>query len=509
MIWSMLKVVLFLAIVAGLSWGAGHLLETSGGIRLELGAQEYTLGPLQAVILLLVLMVALWVLLRLVGLLMAVLRFINGDETALSRHFDRNRERRGYRALSDGLMALAAGEPRVAMARATKAQKYLDHPELTTLLYAQAAEANGDRAQAITAYKTLLDQPHSRFVGLRGLVKLKVAQGDEATALKLAEKALAMKPKHEEIQDITLSLQVKQADWKGARATLEAKRRGGNLPKDLYRRREAVLALQEAVILREKGHAVEAQEMAIAANRSSPELIPGAVMAARSLIAKNEKKKASRLLVKAWSLQPHPDLAAVFAEIAPQETAAERLNRFKALTSEQPTATETRLLLAELSIAAEDFPAARRAIGDLAVSHPTSRSLAIMAAIERGEGSGDAVVRGWLARALTAPRGPQWCCDKCQAVHAAWMPVCENCEAFDTLSWREPTESAGPSATGAELLPLIVGAPEPSPITPELYDVDVIVDAETVEVGRSGPDRGVIDASVVDDDGNFRQKSKD
>ena len=41
------------------------------------------------------------------------------------------------------------------------------------------------------------------------------------------------------------------------------------------------------------------------------------------------------------------------------------------------------------------------------------RALTIMAAIERGEGSSDEVVRGWLTKALPAPRGPQWVCDKC------------------------------------------------------------------------------------------------
>jgi len=80
-------------------------------------------------------------------------------------------------------------------------------------------------------------------------------------------------------------------------------------------------------------------------------------------------------------------------------------------------------------------------------------------------------VRGWLAKALTAPRGPQWCCDKCQAVHAKWDPICDNCGGFDTLSWREPPERTGPSATGAEVLPLIVQPPKP-------IEPDVVAEAE-------------------------------
>jgi len=95
-----------------------------------------------------------------------------------------------------------------------------------------------------------------------------------------------------------------------------------------------------------------------------------------------------------------------------------------------------------------------------------------MAAVERGEGADDAVVRGWLARALSAPRGPQWCCDKCQAIHAQWHPICENCGGFDTLSWREPHDTIGPSATGAELLPLFVEKPAMASPDPQGAEFD-------------------------------------
>jgi HemY protein len=80
-----------------------------------------------------------------------------------------------------------------------------------------------------------------------------------------------------------------------------------------------------------------------------------------------------------------------------------------------------------------------------------------MAAIERGRGADDAVVRGWLARALTAPRGPQWVCENCHNVHSHWEPVCSNCHAFDTLAWTRPAESGTPLPRGTEMLPLIVG----------------------------------------------------
>ncbi len=463
MIWSATKVVLFVLIIALLALAAGWLLDTGGGIRIAASGYEFTLGPLQAVILALLATGLIWLILRIVGFVVAILRFINGDETAITRYFDRNRIEKGYQAFSEGMQALAAGEPKLALSRAAKAERYLKKPELTTLLTAQAAEAAGDHLKATEAYKALLSNPESRFIGIRGLIKQKLDEGDRETALKLAQKAFELKPRHQETQDLLLALQAESSDWSGARTTLGAKYRSGAIPKDVHRRRDAVLALQEAKAILDSESSVEAQEAAIQANRMSPDLVPAAAMAARSYIARGDSKNATRVLKKAWASQPHPDLAAAFAEIAPDETPAQRLKRFGTLTSQNPENDETRMLLAELNLAAEDFPGARRALGDLPTRHPTRRSLAIMAAIERGEGADEAVVRGWLARTLTAPRGPQWVCDKCNSIHSSWTPVCDNCGGFDTLSWREPKETTGPSATQSELLPLLVGETAPEP----------------------------------------------
>ena len=97
-----------------------------------------------------------------------------------------------------------------------------------------------------------------------------------------------------------------------------------------------------------------------------------------------------------------------------------------------------------------------------------------MAAIEKGSGADDAVVKGWLARALTAPRGPQWVCDNCHKVHANWDPVCDNCNAFDTLTWRESDEPVASLPSGAEMLPLIVGQIAGPEDTEEPEDAEVV-----------------------------------
>jgi len=435
---------------------------------------------LQSVIAAVLIVAAIWLIFKLLGLLIAVLKFINGDETAISRYFDRNRERRGFQALSEGMMALASGDGREAMAKAARAEKYLGKPELTNLLLAQGAEIAGDSKKAEEVYKRLLTNEKTRFVGVRGIMKQKLSAGDHDTALKLAEKAFELKPKHEDTQDVLLRLQAEKEDWAGARKTLNAKLKSGTLPRDVHKRREAVLAVSEAKGVLDEGSSMEAREAAIEANRLSPDLVPAAAMAADAQIEAGAPKKAARLLLKAWSVHPHPDLAAAFARIAPDETPQERVKRFQKLIDKQPDHPESRMLKAELLIAAEDFPEARRAMGDLADTEPDARVLTIMAAIARGEGAGDDTVRGWMAKAVTAPRAPSWVCDSCHNVQSEWTPVCRNCQSFDTLSWQRPPMQSATSPTGVEMLPLIVGAGMASAVDDDLSDA--VVDNKTQEV---------------------------
>jgi HemY protein len=454
MLWSLIKILIFVAMVMLISFGAGRLMEAQGGVMIQYAGLELSFGALQAALLVLGLLVSFWLVLKLLGLVVALLRFINGDETALSRYFDRNRERRGFEALSDGLMALASGDGRDAMAKARKADRLLNRPDLTNLIMAQAAVANGDRQTAKATYKKLLKDPKTRFVGTYGLLQQHLQDGDTEVALKLAEHAFALKPRHGETQDVLLKLQAGREDWRGVRTTLTAKLKHGSLPKDVHKRRDAVFALSQSRDLRAEGKLDEAQIYAVEANRLAPGLVPAALLSAEGHREQKNVKQASRILRAAWQLAPHPDLAAGFAALAPDEASAARLKRFGQFTKGTESHPETKMLMAELYVAMADFDAARQALGDLAKTDPTMRALTILAAIERGDGADDQSVRRLLTQAISAQRDPQWICDNCGHVHHDWEPVCLNCEAIDSIAWKRPPMS---EAVSPDMLPLIVG----------------------------------------------------
>ncbi len=458
MIWSFIKISIFLAIAAGLAFGATYLMnDPTGEVRVAFSGREFSLSPLEFTIIIVVAFLAMLLVLKLAGFLMAILRFVNGDETAVSRYFDKNRERKGFEALSESIIALAAGDGRTATAKATRAERYLDRPELTQLVNAQAADISGNKDRAQEHFKALLKDERTRFVGVQGLMKQKLADGDTDTALALAKKAFTINPKHSATLETLFQLQTDKNDWSGARDTLQARVRGRMLPKDVGKRRDAVLNLAYAKAEREDGDNENALASVTKSNKAAPGMVPGAILLAEMKLEAGDTRAATSVIKKAWAQNPHPDLAAAFAAIEPNETSDERIKRFKPLIKAQKDHPEARMLEAELYLTAEDFPAARKALGDLAETDPTARSLAILAAVERGSGAEEAVVSGWLARAISAPRGNAWVCEKCRHIHSDWGPVCDNCSSFDTVSWAQAPQTEDSRTMAAAMLPLIIG----------------------------------------------------
>ena len=126
MLLSLLKILLFFAVILAVALGLNRLSGTADGVQVVLAGTEYTLGPVQAIVALVVLVVAGWAAMKLLGMLWAFIRFVMGDETAINRYFARSRREKGIEALSQGLLAVASGEGKQAQDLAVRAAKYLD-----------------------------------------------------------------------------------------------------------------------------------------------------------------------------------------------------------------------------------------------------------------------------------------------------------------------------------------------------------------------------------------------
>ncbi|NWH08746.1 MAG: heme biosynthesis protein HemY, partial [Alphaproteobacteria bacterium] len=387
-------------------------------------------------------------------------------------------------ALTRGLVAVAAGDPREARRHAMRAQQLLEGSPLAQLLEAQTAQLEGDEAAVETHYRAMLNSPETAFLGLRGLFMQALKRGDHKAALSLAERAYGMRSKTPWALHALFDLKTRMRNWPGAAEALNAQTRAKIIDAGVAKRRRAVLLASEAQERLAGGDQAGALSLSLEALSLAPGLMPAAAMAAKLLAGEGRAWRAADVIEAAWSHAPHPDLAALYAALKPDEGVAARAKRFAGLIDLNPEHPESRLLAAAQAVATKDFGKARAAIAPLLSPAPTACVCVTMADIEQAE-SGDAQkAREWMARSLRARRDTYWFCAHCGKPSAVWMAVCEGCQSFDTLGWKVPAEPVlAKAGEGVELdldkllyreAPVMGGEPSSTPSAPVARPVPAI-----------------------------------
>lgn len=450
MLGGLMRLSIFAILVALATWGVTELLAVEGRITISFGETEYLLTPFAATVLLIVAAAALLLAIWVGDLVLTTVLFLFGDPTAVRRFTDRARRRRGLDTLDRALMAMATGDAKRAKKHAAEADALLRRPGLGRLLNAQAAELGGDAQRARRYWHALAERPETALVGVKGLLAQAMTEDDADRARGLAERAAQLRPKDPAILQTLYDLQSRGYDWAGARKTLATQRKIGAVELAEANRREAALALAMAEEADTGGQAEAARRNATDAAKLDPANPEAVGMAARLLISDGQKRTATRLLSGAWRTAPTPALARLFAEIEPEESPEARRTRFSRLFEANPEHRETAFVRAELALLARDWPGARAALSAIDEAEPSTRSCALMAAITRGEGAPEAVVRAWLARALGAPRDE----GQDEIAQAAMLPLLVGDEAGpselgDTTSgWAQSARPERPADRG-------------------------------------------------------------
>ena len=455
----MIRILLYIAVVALLTFGGAWLLDQPGEVAVTVPGQgritTTLLGAAAAVAALVVATIFVWTVLRLIFRLPSIIGLAG-----------RARKRaRGYAAVSRGMVAVGAGDPRSARRYAEDAGKLLGDEPLALLLKAQAAQMAGDRNAAEGAFKRMLDDPETRVLGLRGLFVEARRKGDGPAARAYAAEAARLSPTVSWAGEALLEYQCADGDWASARGTLDRGARG--LDKAMVRRHRAVLLVAEALDRSER-EPEAALGQAREALRLAPGLVPAAALAGRLLSRRGELRKAAKVVEQAWMLAPHPDLAAAYLDVRPGDSALDRLARAERLLSLRPHEAESRIAVAGAALGARDFARARAVLAPLLEGRPSVRVCLLMADLEDQENDASGAVREWLARASWAPRDAAWIADG--VITDRWAPISPVTGRLDAFVWGTPIESLEPPAMRPRR------RPEPAPVLPPsdhvLADVD-------------------------------------
>ena len=303
---QMIRVVTFLlalaVLAAGFAWVAdrpGDVAVTWLGYRIETSLMVAALAVAALVIVLM--------------LLWAFVRGILRSPEQVSLFFRHRRAVKGYLALTRGLIAIGAGDLKLARRSADDAARLAPGDPLTLLLTAQSAQMAGDRAAAERAFRDMAKRDDTKLLGLRGLYIEAQRRDDHRAARLVAEEAAKVAPALAWAGQAVLDDRCAAADWAGALDALDAMKSA--LAKPDYRRKRAVLLTARAQALAEIDRD-GARAAVLEAVKLAPDLVPAAALAGRRLAESNEWRKARKILETAWTVNPHPDVAEAYANLA-------------------------------------------------------------------------------------------------------------------------------------------------------------------------------------------------
>ena len=362
------------------------------------------------------------------------------------------RERRGYDALSQGLIAAAAGDSTGALRQAKKAGVLLSSPPIAKLLTAQAAELTGDKNVAREHYQALADDPQTALLGIRGLLEQARNAGNSEEALRLADEAYRLRPDAEGLLEQRLELQIEGNYWEDAEATVQEAVNRKEMDAEDGAKRRAVMMFEQARLAMLSQENERALSLLQTATKLHPQFIAGQMKLAEQLGAKNKARRASRIIEKCWATTPHPNLAAVYRALEPELDALAQVKRFESLFECNPGHVESHLALAEAALAAELWGQARTHLVKVSESRITPRLCRLMATLEEAQCQDRDKAQHWLAQTAMAEPDMAWLCRSCGAESETWQVRCSNCGFFNGIFWGKPPKVARLSRNGSDHL---------------------------------------------------------
>lgn len=420
---AILYLVALAAGVAGILW----LARLGGDVQLRAGDTEIVAALPLAI-------VAFAVFCLLLLLVASLIGWLRRLPARLRARKEAKRRGEGDAALTRALVALAAGTPDVARLEVRRARERLGDKPQVLLLAAEAERLAGREDAAADAFRLLAAREDSRFLGLRGLLRQAIQREDWPTAQRLAREAEAAQPGAAWLRQERETLALRTRDWREALA-LSAPGAG-----------TAALALAASTQETDATRAGELERQAFAADAG---FAPAALAHARRLKSAGSPRRARTVLEQAWAARPHPDLAAAY--LAEETDPLQRVKAADTLVHGNKAHPESQLLIGRAALEAGLTGRARQELDALAGSGKADRraylALSDLEEVEQGDTpAGRAAQARWLRTAATAAPEPRWRCSACGTDHAAWDPVCPNCQSVGTIAWTAPQTLPVPAA---------------------------------------------------------------
>ncbi len=376
------------------------------------------------------------------------------------RYNEVKRFEKGYRALTIGLSAVAAGDAKIANEQARRASALLkDDGGLALLLKAQAAKMDGRETEAQAAFETLTQSKDAAFLGVRGLLQAALEKGDDEGALAAARKALEVQPRQPWVIKTVYDMELRLRDWPAARASLRRAEKRGAITKAQAQSDRIAMWHVEGEALVAEGRRDAALGVFERAYKLDKSFVPSVVALARMCHQTGNRRRAVRLVERAWKAEPHPDLAQMWDALISRDRSKKSLGRmqwFERLLKLRADTSAAQMAAGQVAAEEGLWGEARGYFERAAALEPNALLYSMRAAMEEKSGASDEIVQKWLDKADDAQAAKAWTCTGSGRIYNEWQPISVAGfgaqGGFNTIKWAQPQGVFGAGAMAQSII---------------------------------------------------------
>ncbi|NCT41017.1 MAG: heme biosynthesis protein HemY [Alphaproteobacteria bacterium] len=362
------------------------------------------------------------------------------DFPASYRYYSQIRAKnKGYRALTQGLTAVAAGDAKAAVKYAEKARSLMPEDKgLPLLLEAQAARLDGREGDAQESFAGLIENKDTSFLGVRGLLQSSMDVGDDRGALALARQALKLHPKQPWILRTVYDLEIALREWSAAEATLKRAVKASAITKERALNDRVAMDLAIALSAESEGLQDVAASQYRAALKLNDRSIPAIVLAAEYYIRQGQTKRAKILIEKAWKRSPHAAMVDVWDQLMPKRNSSDALDRLKwyeKLVKLNGDNARAQVAAGQAACDAALWGEARKYFMAAEAIRPSKELYKALAVLEDRANNDREAARAWLEKAADVAGERVWICRESGRVYPNWSPIAAPHGSFNTIEW--------------------------------------------------------------------------
>lgn len=341
--------------------------------------------------------------------------------------------RQGQKYLGQALEAFSAQKKSRGIGFLHRAEKLLGTSDVLDYVKAQAGVP---LIESSIVTENVSD--HSSPFAWRQAIETHLREGRLEQAHQAAQNFSAQYPHLPLSKKLHFDIAVRRSQWDEAMQCLEELHSSTSLSRKEWRAAKAAVITERARQSLARGHAAEAFDLAMQADRLVPHWVPALEIAARALANQNKQREAAALIEKAWARSAHEQLGDVYLSLRVHKSDLHKAEAVERMIRDGRATFASRMLLARSFAKARLWGQARHTLHEVIEENPHHDAFELMAHIEESEKGDKDTAAEWRRKGHAMPPDDAWVCSACRQPHPHWQVLCASCQAFNTLAWGTP-----------------------------------------------------------------------